>query len=253
MPFLQRPDGARLYYEVEGEGAPILLVHGGTGKGSFDWEFQRPWLAERYRVVTMDLRAHGRSTDPAGLLSMYALGEDALAMIEALGGRVAAAIGFSAGATGLLMSLARSPAAAAGLGGFVAVAASIEGASEERLREIAAGTWPSEIIELEHEAWPDPDHWRAIRNAISGSWSRTTRLNAEQVAEIPCPILAICGAKDRAEAPETSLILARWAQNGRAVIIPDAGHMVMRHQPDAFRAAVEPFLAGVAAGWERRR
>jgi pimeloyl-ACP methyl ester carboxylesterase len=247
LPFLQRPDGAGIYYEIEGNGPMILLVHGGTGKGSFDWEFQRPWLAERYRVVTMDLRAHGRSTDPAGLLSMYVVGEDALALIEALGGRVAALIGFSAGATAVLMCLARRPAAGAALGGLVAVAASITGATEERLRQIAAGPWPQEIIELKHEAWPDPNHWISIRTAISGSWSRTTNLSALEVAQIACPILTISGAKDRVEAPETSVILARWAKAGRAVVIPDAGHLVMRHQPAAFRAAVEPFLKEIAA------
>jgi pimeloyl-ACP methyl ester carboxylesterase len=247
LPFLLRPDGAAIYYEVEGEGPVVLLVHGGTGKGSFDWEFQRPWLVERYRVVTMDLRAHGRSTDPAGMLSMYAVGEDALALIEELGGRVGAVIGFSAGATGLLMCLARDPAAASALGGFVAVSPSIVGATEQRLREIAAGGWPEEIVELKHEAWPDPDHWIALRTAISGSWSRTTRLTAAELAEISCPILTISGAKDRVEAPETSLTLARWAKSGRAVIIPDAGHLVMRHQPEAFRAVVEPFLNEVAA------
>jgi len=248
MPYLERPDGACLYYEVEGEGPTVLLLHGGTGKGGFDWEFQRPWLAESYGVVTVDLRAHGRSTDPAGSLSMYILGEDALALIDALGGRVAAVMGFSAGATGLLMCLARTPAVAARLGGFVAVAASLNGATPERLEELVSGHWPSEIVELVHEASPDPDHWKRIRAIISTSWSLTTRLSPDEVAAIGCPILAISGAKDRAEAPETSTILASWARQGRAVIIPDAGHLVMRHQPAAFRAAVEPFLADVAAG-----
>lgn len=251
MPYLDRPDGARLYYAVDGEGPTILLLHGGTGKGSYDWEFQRPWLAERHQVITVDLRAHGRSTDPAGQAAMYMFGEDALALIDALGGRVAAVIGFSAGGTGLLMCLARTPSAASRLGGLVAVAASISGATPERLQAIQAGPWPRELVTLEHEAWPDPDHYKGLLQVIQGSWIATTSLTAEEVAEIDCPILAISGAKDRAEPPETSTILAGWARRGRAVIIPDAGHLVMRHQPAAFKAAVEPFLDDVTGRLKR--
>jgi pimeloyl-ACP methyl ester carboxylesterase len=55
-----------LYYETAGQGEPLLFVHG-LGSSGRDWEEQVPFFAERFRVVTADLRGHGRSEKPPGL------------------------------------------------------------------------------------------------------------------------------------------------------------------------------------------
>jgi pimeloyl-ACP methyl ester carboxylesterase len=57
MPALAITGGARLHFEVAGSGPPVLLVHGGTGTGTHDWEFQRERLARRHEIVVPDLRA----------------------------------------------------------------------------------------------------------------------------------------------------------------------------------------------------
>jgi pimeloyl-ACP methyl ester carboxylesterase len=239
MPFLVRPDGARLYYESAGQGPRVLLVHGGTGSRTYDWEFQLPWLLESYRVISFDLRAHGRSTDPQGLLSMEVLGTDALALVDEVGGRVAAALAFSAGATGLLMSLAHHPARASAFGGLVLVAASLKGGEAAAIQR---SRWPADLINIRHEAWPDRDHWKSLRLAISSSWAATVDISREQMAAITCPILAVAGAADRVESPATAATIAGWAPNARAVVLPETGHFAMRESPDRFRAAVEPFV-----------
>lgn len=90
-----------LFYTDEGEGLPILLVHG-WGCDSNDWVFQIDRLATTYRVVAVDLRGHGRSTaraaggntvaqyarDLAGLLSNLGI-DSAVVMGHSLGGVVA--------------------------------------------------------------------------------------------------------------------------------------------------------------------
>ena len=57
---LSTSKGARLYYEVEGEGHPLLLIHGGLGDLRM-WDEQMPAFAERYRVIRYDTRGFGRS------------------------------------------------------------------------------------------------------------------------------------------------------------------------------------------------
>ncbi|MBK7725411.1 MAG: alpha/beta hydrolase [Dehalococcoidia bacterium] len=65
MPFAQVND-ARMFYTDEGEGSPVLMVHGWSCDGS-DWAWQIPALkAAGYRCITPDLRGHGRSSVPAG-------------------------------------------------------------------------------------------------------------------------------------------------------------------------------------------
>ena len=50
-----------LYYEIHGEGVPLVLLHGGLGHVGH-WENQLPVLSEHYKVIAMDSRGHGRST-----------------------------------------------------------------------------------------------------------------------------------------------------------------------------------------------
>jgi pimeloyl-ACP methyl ester carboxylesterase len=60
-------NGAALYYEARGAGAPLILIHGGLSS-SADWEPVVPELATGFRVITPDSRGHGRSSNPAGQL-----------------------------------------------------------------------------------------------------------------------------------------------------------------------------------------
>lgn len=253
MPFLHRPDGAQLHYWLEGDGPALVLAPGGTGLTHFDWEYQLPWLRPHWHLVSLDLRAHGRSTDPQWQLSMFAIGEDLLALLDQVSGLGPPVVmAFSAAATGILMCLAREPERAAGLAGLVLVASSVKGADLEFLGEFQNSSWPRGLQALEHEAWPGPEHWRRLRRTISSSWAATTDIAREDLSRVTCPILAVNGALDQVEPPESALTIAEWAPNAEAAIIADAGHIVMRHRPDAFRAAVEPFLDRLRASVEDR-
>jgi pimeloyl-ACP methyl ester carboxylesterase len=61
--YLDDIDGARIYYEVMGEGSPVVLLHTGNGNTSI-WDGQFEELAQRFRVVRYDLRGFGRSSYP---------------------------------------------------------------------------------------------------------------------------------------------------------------------------------------------
>ena len=59
--FVKTNDGAYIYYEVEGEGRPIVFVHGWSASGKF-YARNVEGLKDRFKVVTLDLRGHGRSS-----------------------------------------------------------------------------------------------------------------------------------------------------------------------------------------------
>ena len=63
MPYFQLEKNLNLYYEDKGEGVPILFVHGWTSN-NWMWFNQVDYFAERYRVITIDLKGHGASDKP---------------------------------------------------------------------------------------------------------------------------------------------------------------------------------------------
>jgi hypothetical protein len=77
-------NGATIYYEEHGDGAPLILVHGRLASSSH-WQPVVAELAESFRVIRPDRRGHGRSTNPAGELTYAGIADDIAALIAALG------------------------------------------------------------------------------------------------------------------------------------------------------------------------
>ncbi len=96
MPYADLP-GVRLFYGDEGEGSPVLLVHGWSCDGS-DWSYQVPALVDAgYRAITVDLRGHGRSSIPEGGYSPAGFARDLAALVESLACGPVVAVGHSMG------------------------------------------------------------------------------------------------------------------------------------------------------------
>ncbi|GIU93481.1 MAG: hypothetical protein KatS3mg011_2387 [Acidimicrobiia bacterium] len=91
-----------LAVEEQGCGKPVVLVHGGTGTGAYDWELVLPTLARYFRTVTLDLRGHGGSPAPGFRLGIVRFGLDVAHVMRSLGISRALLVGFSAGANSLL-------------------------------------------------------------------------------------------------------------------------------------------------------
>jgi pimeloyl-ACP methyl ester carboxylesterase len=76
-------NGIGLYYELEGSGEPLALVHGSWGDAT-SWRFVVPGLAKRFRVLTYDRRGHSRSERPDEPGSVDEDGDDLAALLEVL-------------------------------------------------------------------------------------------------------------------------------------------------------------------------
>ena len=89
-------NGLRVYYEVYGEGEPLLLIHGGTAT-SQSWASHLPTFAKHFRVFTPDSRGHGRTDNPTGELSYHLMADDVAALVGALGLQSPLVLGYSDG------------------------------------------------------------------------------------------------------------------------------------------------------------
>ena len=101
-------NGMRMYYEVYGQGEPLVLLHGFTGAGG-DWApFVNGWAAE-YQLVIPDLRGHGGSTNPSNVFTFRQSALDVFALLDKLNIERFKAIGVSGGAKTLLHMATQKP------------------------------------------------------------------------------------------------------------------------------------------------
>ncbi|NVN05560.1 alpha/beta hydrolase [Asaia spathodeae] len=96
MPHITASDGTKLYYEEKGQGRPLVMIHGWTFSGRF---FHRnvPVLAEKARVITLDLRGHGESGKPDHSYRIPRLAADLRDLMEALSLEDVTVLGWSIG------------------------------------------------------------------------------------------------------------------------------------------------------------
>jgi len=90
-----------LHYSDRGNGAPLLLLHGGLGIGG-DWRHVFPDDPPGFRLIVPDLRGHGRTRHDGEPFTIRACARDVLALLDRLGISRASAIGLSLGAKTLL-------------------------------------------------------------------------------------------------------------------------------------------------------
>lgn len=97
-----------LYYEMDGQGEPLVLLHGFTGSGA-DWKLIFKESPGGYRLVLPDLRGHGRSTNPSGEFTFRQSALDVFALLDRLKIERFKAMGLSGGAKTLLHMATQQP------------------------------------------------------------------------------------------------------------------------------------------------
>ena len=101
-------NGLEMYYEIHGEGEPLILLHGGVGAIEMFGEVL-PLLAEGRRVIAVDLQAHGRTADIDRPMTFEAMADDVAALIEHLELGEADVMGYSLGGGVALRTAIHNP------------------------------------------------------------------------------------------------------------------------------------------------
>ncbi|HEY7699812.1 MAG TPA: alpha/beta hydrolase [Vicinamibacteria bacterium] len=103
-------NGIEMYWEEEGDGEPLLWLHGGMGCGA-DWRYLFPSPPAGYRLIAPDLRGHGASTNPSGTFTFRECASDVRALLRHLSIPRVKAIGLSGGGITLLHLATAEPSA----------------------------------------------------------------------------------------------------------------------------------------------
>src|SRR6059058_5057127 len=105
LPEALRPDevgyvdvnGVHMYYETYGAGTPLVLLHGGMLSIGLNFAGLIPTLAQRHRVIGVEMQGHGRTADVDRAITPAALASDVVALLDELGVDKAHVLGHSMG------------------------------------------------------------------------------------------------------------------------------------------------------------
>jgi pimeloyl-ACP methyl ester carboxylesterase len=227
-------NGATLYYEEHGDGAPLILIHGGLASSS-QWRPVVPELAESFRVITPDSRGHGRSTNPAGDLSYARIADDIAELIAALGLERPVVGGWSDGGQVTLELGARHPGAAGALIVGAAYPDFDAGGLREAHRSLlgADETGVPDPAHLDAQLGGSADEIKALHPGGDDQWRRLVRETApmwidymgpEQLQAIEAPVLVLAGDRDELIPLDLSVALYRALPTAELAICPSLSH-----------------------------
>jgi pimeloyl-ACP methyl ester carboxylesterase len=234
-------NGIDIYYEVYGEGDPLLLIHGGLANGTY-WANQIPAFAKDYQVIVMDSRGHGRSSFDETPISYDLMSSDVLGLLDHLEIPQTDLVGWSdGGIIGLDLALSNPDR----LNKVVAYAANFD-PSGVRL-DIGSNDKFNAYIERASEDYqttsPDPSRWDEFLNNISNMWATKPNWSMEQIASITTPFLILDGEDEEAIDLNQTKLMAVLMPNAELVLIPGTGHFAMFEKPEEFNRIVLNYLA----------
>ncbi|MCC7358649.1 MAG: alpha/beta fold hydrolase [Anaerolineales bacterium] len=257
--------GLLVAYTDEGEGRPLLLLHGFPLSRRL-WRPQVADLAATTRVLAPDLRGHGQSDVTAGPYSVEQYADDAARLLDALNVTQPVIVaGLSMGGYIALAFQRRHPQRVAGLilAATRAGADSAEGkakrdeaaaaARAHGARAIVDAMLPKMLAPRTYQTRPDlvaearalmaPTKVTGIVSALAALRDRPDA--TKQLATIRQPVLVLHGSDDQLIAPSEAEAMTRALPNSRLALLAGGGHLLNLEQPAAFNAAVRTFAASL--------
>ena len=216
----------QLHYTEHGSGEPLILLHG-NGEDSSYFEHQIAFFQDRYRVIAVDTRGHGKSPRGTAPLTLNQFADDLRAFMDELDIASAHILGFSDGANVAMLFALAHPTRVKSLvlnGGNLFP----EGLTEQTRRE----------IDEEYEqavATNDEDQLELLRLMID-----EPHIDPVQLSGLNMPTLVVAGTDDMIEEAHTRLI-AESIPNAQLTLI-EGTHFIAFENPDAFNRVVSEFL-----------
>jgi pimeloyl-ACP methyl ester carboxylesterase len=257
----------RLHFTDDGAGPVVVLLHGFTLDLTM-WDAQRETLGSMYRVITPDLRGHGKSPAPDGIYPIDEMADDVIELLDELkiaepvvlgglsmGGYVAEsiAVNYRKRLRGLMLMNTRARA------DTPEIAANRE-IQAQRIDEtgdisaVVATMLPKLFAAHTREHRPDlvekigdvmmKSSPRGVAGSLRGMAARYDRM--ADLTRFTLPTLVLTGSDDILIPFEESKAMAEALPNAELVIVPESGHLTPLETPNAANSAILRFLSSLA-------
>ena len=231
-------NGINVYYEIHGDGHPLVLLHGGAT--SIEIFFgQLPVLAKSFKVYAFDSRGHGRSSRGQAPLSYALMAADTIAALDALGVQRAHLVGWSDGGNIGLYLAVHYPER---IDRLVVISANFrpEGLKAESMRpgESYAGRLTEYWFKL---LSPAPDNWPRLKVDLQQLWDTKPTLSEADLGGITAPTLIIAGEQDIVTPAHIEKM--HHAIKGSVLqVIPGTTHSLLWQRPRLVNKMIIDFL-----------
>ena len=249
-------NGMEMYYEVSGEGDPLIVLHGAymaiPAMGDII-----PQLSETHKVYALEMQGHGRTTDIDRPITYPNLADDVAAFMDAVELEKADVFGYSMGAaTGLQLAI-RHPDKVNHLV-LASTGYDASGFQPEFAKMLPTMT-PEMLLGTPFEAAyrelaPNPDGFRALAEKLIALEHEPQAWEAD-LPDIAAPVLLIVGDADVVTL-EHVVAMYRLLGGGamgdmgqplaasRLAVLPATSHTAVINQPELLLSLIEPFLQG---------
>ena len=250
-------NGLKMYYEIHGNGRPLVLLHGGF----MSIDAMAPLLtalARDHQVIAVELEGHGRTADLPRPLSYDQMADDVAELLGQIGIKEADFFGFSMGGATALKVAIRHPNVVRRL-----VVASVSYKKDGFYPSVTA-MWPGMSpdgfkgtpMEAEYmRLAPDKSHWPVFVNKMKTAMLNTQDWPAAEIESIKAPTLLLVGDADliRPEHAVEMFHLLGGAQpdggmggipTNQLAVVPGTSHFTMVYRIDLLIPIVTPFLDG---------
>lgn len=234
----------KLYYEVYGQGKPIVLLHGGVYGYIDEFEPFIEKLRQTYQVICIATRGHGKSEIGHAQFTYDQRADDAYKVIRSITKDSVIVMGFSDGGFASLKLSATHPELVKkliviGAGDLPKIASGkyrYEQSTPESLMKNNSDFFKSRLALM-----PEPNRW-GENLAMLNKMYNTDFVTTETFKKIKCPALIMAGDRDEYTPTESFVKCQKEITNSQLSIIAGCGHVVFYCNFPAVWDTVEPFL-----------
>ncbi len=232
-----------MYYEEYGVGKPLVLLHGFGGCVQ-NWYPFTSGLSERYRLIVVDLRGHGYSTNPENKFTHREAANDVFLLLEKLGVDHFSAMGMSSGGMILLHMATSQPKR---IDSMVLISATSYFPDQARtiMRRASFSTMPQQVQEMYREcAKRGEEQIRQLVTQFNALHENYDDMNftRQSLSTITARTLVVHGDRDHFFPVEIPESISRSIPNARLWIIPGGEHVPIYDSAVPFTSTTLQFL-----------
>lgn len=237
----------KIYYEVYGEGEPLLLLHGDLYGSIGEFAEYYPMLSKEFKVIAVGKRGHGQSDVGNQPFTEKLLAEDALAVLKNEKHDKATVVGFSGGAITAYYLAAYYPenvvrvvAMAGGLntkGRKPEVVESMDKTTGKSLEQNAPG-----FVTERKKMMSQPERFGEVVEKLKERWKKNVYIEEAKAKAIRCPVLIVIGDHDYYFTVEDAVGIHRTIPGSFLAVIPNCDHVGLIQRPSVFQSTILPFL-----------